>query len=227
MLLLFWNVKYFGPTSDNFADRVHNVAEHIRRCEPDIVVLVELTNRADETLGAIQGKLQDAKLTYRCKAINVDGGNNEHFAVMLRSEFGIGAAAGLGTRDDRIGAGTRKIGHISIGKLGDTNAFGLYICHPSPCALTNATALKNATELFDVVGRGRALMVGDFNAKDWTAAGASAVHPGPATHQSAHGTLRTIDGAIFREMGVTIEKSQRITSSAAQSDHSWILFKLD
>jgi len=145
---------------------------------------------------------------------------------MLRAEFGLDAARGLAPIDQRIGAGTRKVAHLSVPRLDDVRAFGLYVCHPSPCALTNATALKNTIELFDAVGAGRALVVGDFNAKDWNAAGDGGVVPDAATHRSSHGTLRTLDGAIATEMDVRIDRSQRVTSSGAQSDHSWILFEL-
>ena len=226
MRLMFWNVKYFGPNSDNFRDRIQDIAGHVRRWAPDIVVLVELTSRADETLDAIKKELQAKELFYQSKSIDVGGGNHEHFGVLLAPSFGLGSEAGLTTRDERIGGGTRKIGHISIGKVGDTTAFGLYICHPSPCAFTNTIALKEAVTFLDEVPRGRSLMVGDYNAKDWTVAGHGGTHPGVATHLGASGKLCTIDGAVFRDMEVAVERVQRVTSAAAQSDHGYMIFTI-
>jgi len=220
MLLLFWNVKYFGPDSAGYADRIADIVRHIKTHRPIITVLVELTSNADIVLADINKQLGHE---YQTKSINVGGGNNEHFGVLLAPVFGLGSAAKLTAKDVRIGGGTRMIGHLSIPKMDDVRAFGLYMCHPSPCAFTNSVALKEAVEFLDGLS-GRSLMVGDFNAKDWTIAGAGGAHPDVATHQGASKKLCTIDGAVFRDMQVRVIKVQRVTSAGAKSDHSWILF---
>jgi hypothetical protein len=70
------------------------------------------------------------------------------------------------------------------------------------------------------------MMVGDYNARDWSVAGEGASHPGVATHLGASGSLSTIDGVVFREMTVAVDRVQRVTSSAAQSDHSYMIFNV-
>ncbi|HET6942977.1 MAG TPA: endonuclease/exonuclease/phosphatase family protein [Sphingomicrobium sp.] len=225
MKLMFWNLKYFGLTSANYRERVVDLAERLDRHKPDIAVFVELTANADAVLEAVKGELKET--SFLSKAVNAGGGNNEHFAVLLSPQFGQGAEDGLEVLGDvPLGGGTRKIAHLSIGRLEPVNAFGLFICHPSPCALTFNTALKDAGSFIQSRGGRRSIMVGDFNSDLWDTFEASNAYTDAATHLGASGTLRVIDGAVFDAMDVSVDWSQRTTSSSAKSDHAYILFNV-
>ncbi|HET6941469.1 MAG TPA: endonuclease/exonuclease/phosphatase family protein [Sphingomicrobium sp.] len=226
MRLMFWNLKYFGPTSSNYEDRTDDIARRLDRHEPDIAVFVELTSNAGAVLKAVKDKTKKA---YLSNAVNAGGGNNEHFGVLLSTEFGLGAEGTLKILGDvPLGGGTRKVAHLSLGKVGGTDAFGLFICHPSPCAMTFKTALKDAGDFIEARGGIRSIMVGDFNSTLWkTFGGASKAYTEAGTHVSTSGKVRAIDGAVFDGMQVSVDWSQRVTSSSTESDHAYILFEID
>lgn len=245
MILMYWNVKYFGENSPNKDERIANIRQIVgnsRNKSPDIIVLVELTRTANAVVDEIVEEIDKyLRVRYDAKLGNAGGGNNEHFAVLIKDDYPtndmamsiIPAAPG-----QRIGGGTRGVGKIRIPSTSAHGVPGLtiFICHPSPCGVTNKTALADArnfvqTDRAPPVGPGpspTSIMVGDFNTTDWPK-DKNIVAPENATHRGRR-SLKTLDGAVISHdlIGrVELVRTQRVNTAISKSDHSYMIYEIN
>lgn len=222
--LLYWNVKYFGTSSSDLEQRVDDLVGIVRRTNPYLIVLVELTSTASTVVLKVQKMLVNkANKAYTFKLVNAGGGNDEHFACFYDPDFGI-SPPGIELLDYKVGGGTRKVGKVALSKPPLQKPCDVFVAHPSPCKFTNRVALKEAELL--VKSSGTSILVGDLNSTTWDPDNKDSQATSiAATHQGRSG-LKQIDGAVFNDLDCVVEKSSRVTSSANLSDHSWLLFTI-
>lgn len=230
--IFHWNVKYADPTKDSNASKYDLVARAIARVEADVVVLTEITSKADATRDLILRNLISLGKDYGHGAVlQVDGGNNEHHLFLVKKSSGYNVAKSRvipfdhkGTRDYQIGAGKRGIGLININHVAHPATFlRILSAHPSPCAYTNANSVKNAQSVIEKKSAGKnkrvafAFMVADFNSEsdgDETSS-ASVSKTGAHTHSSG----MEIDFAVHEGVVDILSSGARVQERA--SDHSY------
>lgn len=239
-----WNIKYADPTKQTNLEKYKDIARLINKERPDVVVLTEVTSKADQTKRLLMGCLQQINSPYAdtatlCQAINVNGGNNEHHMFIIRNGSGyqISKARILPHKkanDDRIyqiGGGTRDVGLVNINHTSHLNTYlRILSTHPSPCAFTKSTAVKDAQVAVENKATGKnktvafAFMVGDFNSESdgedtnsalVTKIGASTHSSGMEIDFSVHHGLTAIFGATGSRIQTRI------------SDHSYQTYDID
>ncbi|RYY76239.1 MAG: endonuclease/exonuclease/phosphatase family protein [Gammaproteobacteria bacterium] len=230
--IFHWNVKYADPTKDSNAVKYESIARSIARVEADVVVLTEITSKADATRDLILAKLISFGKDYGHGAVlQVDGGNNEHHLFLVKRSSGYNVAKfrvigfdHKGTRDYQIGAGTRGVGLININHPAHpTTYLRILSAHPSPCAYTNNNSVKNAQSVVQNKANGKnknvafAFMVADFNSESEGdgASTASVSKTGANTHSSG----MELDFAVHAGALDVLSSGSRVQDR--MSDHSY------
>jgi endonuclease/exonuclease/phosphatase family metal-dependent hydrolase len=235
--ILHWNIKYADPAKDSNQKKYSEIARLINKEKPDVVVLTEITSKAQETKNLILHNLHALNAPYAdtaalCQYMKVNGGNSEHHMFLVKNGTGYAITKARillheksGDRSYQIGGGTRDVGLVNINHTSHTTTYiRILSAHPSPCAFTKSTAVKNAQGVVEKKSTGKnktvafAFMVGDFNTEsdgdpDSTA---DVTKVGANTHQSGMEIDFAVHEGVTAILGATGSRIQTHIS-----DHSY------